>query len=70
LNVVRSKEAVSLGTAMLAGIGCGVFRDLDEARATIRIEVDQVQPDPDLSAIYDRVFEQRFKPAAAAVRML
>lgn len=51
-------EAAGLGAAMLAGVGCGLFRSVEQARqAMVRI-AEQRQPNQDAASSYARFFEQ------------
>jgi xylulokinase len=46
-------EPTALGAAMLAGVGCGLFADLEEAcRRLVRVR-ERVEPDPANAAAYD-----------------
>jgi sugar (pentulose or hexulose) kinase len=48
----RTAETASLGAAMLAGNGCGLFRSLAEARDRMRGPATVRQPDPEKVALY------------------
>jgi xylulokinase len=57
LRVPRVTEAACLGAAMLAGVACGVYRDLETAVAST-VGLDQhVVPDPQSRAAYAGRFE-------------
>ena len=57
IRVPSSDTATTLGAAILAGIGCGVYGSYDEAVGrTIRITRVQ-EPNPDNRAVYDRAME-------------
>ncbi|MDE7340449.1 MAG: xylulokinase [Lachnospiraceae bacterium] len=57
IRVPSSDTATTLGAAILAGIGCGVYGGYDEAVGrTIRITRVQ-EPNPDNRAVYDRAME-------------
>lgn len=49
------EEATSLGAAVAAGVGVGLFRDFSIARQCIEI-VDRHNPDPEAQAVYDRLY--------------
>jgi len=70
LRVLQSKEAVSHGAAMLGGLASGLYQDVSEATASVKTSNDQYRPDPIASALYDTVFNKRFKPAIRALRVL
>jgi xylulokinase len=57
VRVLTTDEATALGAAMLAGVGAGTFRDLDEAvdRLTV-LEPTTYEPDPDRRAAYDDAY--------------
>jgi xylulokinase len=62
INPVR--ETVSLGAALLAGIGCGVFSDASSAARVARREEIRVEPDPEnskrLQARYEQVYRDLY----------
>ena len=45
------EEATSMGAAIIAGVGCGVFKDFDVASRFISI-TDRVSPDPATAPVY------------------
>lgn len=58
IQVPSSDTATTLGAAILAGVGCGVYESYDEAVSrTIRITRTQ-EPNPDNRGIYDRAMER------------
>lgn len=68
LPVVRIPgDAATTGVAMLAGLGAGVYRDLDEAIARcVRFE-ERLEPDPSVAARYDQAFAAWQTLAASTV---
>ena len=57
IEVPGSDTATTLGAAMLAGVGTGVWQDFEEAaRQTIRVN-RTYEPDPAVKEIYDRGYE-------------
>lgn len=57
IQVPTSDTATTLGAALLAGVGCGVYRDYEEAVGrTIRITRVQ-EPNPANREVYDRSME-------------
>jgi xylulokinase len=50
------EEATSMGAAIIAGVGCGVFKDFDVASKFISI-TDRVSPDPAMAPVYERAKE-------------
>jgi xylulokinase len=53
LEVPESAEAVTLGAAILAGIGAGVYRDEEDACSAVAQPVSWVRPRPDCARYYD-----------------
>jgi xylulokinase len=59
LHVLEFQETGTLGAALLAGVGCGVFGSFEEA-ARVPGEIGGmrvVEPDPARAALYDELFE-------------
>ena len=57
IEVPGSDTATTLGAAMLAGVGTGVWKDFEEAaRQTVRVKKTYT-PDPAAAAVYDRGYE-------------
>jgi len=56
--VLQFQETGSLGAALLAGIGSGIYRSYEEASSVARevIEVKRVEPDPVNREMYDELF--------------
>ncbi len=67
LGVVDLPDATCLGAALLGGLAAGLFRDLDEARAGLRLAVRGIEPDPRWN---DRHRERRQTTYAAAYAAL
>ena len=58
LPVVRIPgDAASTGVAMLAGLGAGVYRDVEEAMRRAVGVAERLDPDPDVRALYDERYE-------------
>jgi xylulokinase len=62
-------EAPSLGAAMLAGVGTGIYRDFEDAVQSVYRERSRVEPDPDLVPLYDRQYQvyKEIYPALAGI---
>ena len=61
IQVPASDTATTLGAALLAGVGCGVYRDYEEAvNRTIRITRVQ-KPDRERHEIYGHCLEEYLK---------
>jgi xylulokinase len=61
-------ESVTLGAAVLAGLGAGIYRDEDDAHSQVRLSIREVRPIAEESDAYDRFyrhFTQQLRPLAA-----
>ncbi len=72
IELMQSREAVCLGTAMLAGVASGVYAGYAEAAAQAVAVADTVVPDPAWVAAYQPQLAryQALYPALEAVRAL
>ncbi len=62
----REREATSLGAAVLAGVGEGVFRSVRAAcRAMVRME-EPLRPDRGRAGFYDRLYKEVYAPLLPA----
>ena len=62
----ETEEAAAVGAALLAGVGVGIYKDVDEACArTVRWREEVIRPDPANVARYDEIFARyrRLYPA-------
>jgi xylulokinase len=69
-RVLDLKEATALGAAILGGIGAGVYRDVDDALATVRRTYHDVDPTPEHVELYDRYYQDVFKGIYRALKPL
>ena len=60
VDVLEVEEGPSLGGAMLAAVGCGVYPDVETAGKKLAKVVDTVEPEPELAAKYEERY-QKFK---------
>ncbi len=67
-HVLEIPEATALGAAMLAGMASGVYRSADDAIASIQSAARVVEPDPDVVALYDTLFEDIYRHLYGALR--
>ena len=58
LTIADAEEATALGAAMLAGLGAGVYRDVDHALASQRYPRHAVSGNPAWSSVYDRLYRE------------
>lgn len=58
LHLMRSDEAVCLGTAMLAGVGAGKYRNFDEAVQQLVVTRETIDPAPGCAARYRQQLDQ------------
>jgi xylulokinase len=58
IDVLQYQETGSLGAALLAGTGSGIYKSREEANEVVRklIDVKRVNPDPKQKDIYDKLF--------------
>jgi xylulokinase len=69
LHVMRSSEAVCLGTAILAAVAAGEYRDVREAVEQVVHEISVIAPNPALAASYaEQVTRYRALRAAMIAR--
>jgi xylulokinase len=52
----RVQEAVSLGSAILAGVAAGVFSSVEEAAKAMVVMEDTFEPDPRLRPVYEESY--------------
>ena len=57
VETIESEEGPALGGALLAAVGCGVFRDTKEAAAAVVKVTGQQIPDPTLVARYEARYQ-------------
>jgi len=58
-------DSTSAGTAMLAGLGAGVYRDPAEAAAACYRPAARAEPDPANREVYDEMY-QRYQDLAGS----
>ena len=56
-------EAVSLGAAMLGGIGAGIFRDILEALEGLKYGQEEILPEPAWVETYQRQYAEVYQGA-------
>ena len=70
LHVIDLPDAVSLAAACLAGIGGGVFNNLEEALGAVARPFEEIVPEKRWSGIYQKIYETQFLPALHALKPL
>jgi len=70
VTVVELADSVAMGAALLAGLGAGVFADLETALRAMRSEEEAVAPDPDEAVFYARLLDDVYRDAAPTLRPL
>ena len=58
LVINNIKENTSLGAAILAGLGAGIYRDAAHAFETLQSDTEELQPDPANFKIYRQIYDQ------------
>ena len=58
IDVPKIEEGPSLGGAMLAAVGCGIYPDVEAAAAAITRVQESVEPDPKLVELYKERYEK------------
>ncbi len=65
----QTTETAGLGAAMLAGLGCRVFRSLDEARERMRSPAASSQPQPSDVTTYAEKYDHYLRTEAALLHL-
>ena len=58
LDILKTEEGPSLGGAMLAAVACGKFASVEDACKTVVNVVDTEEPDPELTAKYEKRYQE------------
>lgn len=69
VDVLESEEGPALGGAMLAAVGCGVYKDVESITQKLVKVTDTVEPEPELVAKYEERY-RRFRKMYPAVKGL
>lgn len=62
IRIPQIEEAASVGAALLAGLGAGIFGSMEEALASLRFESTEIIPDPSRAAWYDQLYRTVYRP--------
>ncbi len=65
VDVIESEEGPALGGAMLAAVGCGEYKNVEEAAKAVVKIVETIEPEEALAAAYEEKYQQfkRYYPA-------
>lgn len=65
VDIVETEEGPGYGAAILAAVGCGAYRSLDEATAKLIHVVETMEPEPELVEKYEKGYQKfrRYYPA-------
>lgn len=66
IAVSQQPEAVTLGAAMLAGLGSGQYASLEDAQKVHSPPTQIITPEPELAATYDQLYHERVQCIRAA----
>ncbi len=58
VDVLEVEEGPSMGGAILAAVGCGVFKDVETAGKQLAKVVETVEPDAELTAKYEERYQK------------
>ncbi len=58
VDVIETEEGPGYGAAMLAAVACGEYPSVEEAAAKLVKTVDTIEPDPELTAKYEKKYQQ------------
>jgi xylulokinase len=68
ITVVDEPEATSLGAALLGGVAAGLWPDLDAALAALDRRDHSVDPQADLAAFYETLYETGYRGLQATLK--
>ena len=64
VRVPEVADLACVGAAVLAGVGCGIFKDAAEGYSRLAVQEKVLQPDPEQAEKYAKLFEEYKKIAA------
>ncbi|MBI5669081.1 MAG: carbohydrate kinase [Chloroflexi bacterium] len=70
LELMQVSDAVSLGAAILGGLGAGVYADVPAALASLRPETKRVEPVVEQVGHYDQIYRRVYSHLYPALRPL
>lgn len=69
VDVIETEEGPGYGGAILAAVGCGRFKDVENAAEQLVKVIDTVKPEPELVSKYEEKYQQ-FRKYYPAVKQL
>lgn len=69
LDIIKTEEGPGYGGAILAMVACGVYPDVRSASDALVSVVSTIEPDPALTALYEKRYQQ-FKKIYPAMKQL
>lgn len=61
IDIVEGEEAPALGAAILAAVGCGEFKNVEEASNKIVKVIERIKPDPEIVSRYEVSYKEFIK---------
>ncbi len=61
VEIISLEEVTLLGTAILAGIGVGIYKDIEDAFNRINYSTENYQPDKENTEKYENLYKKIFK---------
>lgn len=58
VDVIESEEGPGLGSAMIAAVACGEYKDVKEAADKIVKIVDTIEPTPEIASKYEKQYQK------------
>jgi xylulokinase len=69
-HVLGLHEATALGGALLGGLAASIYRDAADVKATVEVDSNTIEPDPDAAAFYEDFFQNVYKQLYATLKPL
>lgn len=70
VNITGVSDAVSLGAAMLGGLGAGIYRDVNHAQELRHHKVEQIDPISDQVEFYEQFYKTIYQPLYPTLKQL
>ncbi|HET9660764.1 MAG TPA: FGGY family carbohydrate kinase [Thermomicrobiales bacterium] len=69
-HVLGLHEATALGGALLGGLAASIYRDAADVKATVEVDSNTIEPNPDAAAFYEDFFQNVYKQLYATLKPL